>query len=210
MVRFRCVLAGLVCAGFLATGGLAAHAKSKVIPVSTQTPIIDDIRPPIGWIGFCRDGHAEDCNVPDLAPQIVTLNDATWDAILTVNRSVNATIEQVEDITLYGVQEKWTYPDEGKGDCEDLALLKRRVLMREGFPRQALLMTVVRDETGAGHAVLTVATDRGDFVLDSKTSRVLPWNSTGYGFIKRQSQINPNLWVKLGEPASPALTVAGH
>ena len=35
--------------------------------------------------------------------------------------------EQVEDIALYGVQEKWTYPDEGKGDCEDIALLKRRI-----------------------------------------------------------------------------------
>lgn len=210
MVGFRGVWAGVVCAAFLSLGGVAAHAKAKVLPVSTSTPIIDDIRAPIGWTGFCREGHADDCDVPNLPPQVVTLNEATWDAIVVVNRSVNATIDQVEDITLYGVQEKWTYPDEGKGDCEDLALLKRRLLMREGFPRQALLMTVVRDETGAGHAVLTVTTDRGDFVLDSKTSRVLPWNSTGYGFIKRQSQVNPNLWVKLGEPASPALTVAGH
>ena len=118
--------------------------------------------------------------------------------------------ETFEDIALYGVSEKWTYPDEGKGDCEDIALLKRRILMREGMPRQALLMTVVRDETGAGHAVLTVVTDRGDFVLDSKTSRILAWEGTGYGFIKRQSQEHPNVWVKLGEPAPSTLIVAGH
>ena len=92
----------------------------------------------------------------------------------------------------------------------DIALLKRRILIREGFPRQALLMTVVRDETGAGHAVITVVTDRGDYVLDSKTSQILPWSATGYGFVKRQSQANANVWVKLGEPASPGLIVAGH
>jgi predicted transglutaminase-like cysteine proteinase len=209
MVGKRGVLAGLAAVVILA-GMSPAWASPKAIPVSTETPTLDDVRAPIGWTGFCQQGHAEDCNVPSLVPQNLQLTQATWDLLSRVNRSVNANVEQVEDIVLYGVQEKWTYPDEGKGDCEDLALLKRRMLMREGVPRQALLMTVVRDETGAGHAVLTVATDRGDYVLDSKTSRILPWKATGYGFVKRQSQINPNMWVKLGEPSAPALTAAGH
>jgi predicted transglutaminase-like cysteine proteinase len=108
------------------------------------------------------------------------------------------------------VQERWTYPVQSKGDCEDIALLKRRMLIRAGIPVQSLLMTVVRDETGSGHAILTVVTDRGDFILDSKTNRILPWRATGYGFVKRQSQGNPTVWVKLGEPASPGLTVAGQ
>ena len=56
--------------------------------------------------------------------------------------------------------------------------------------------------------MLTLVTDRGDFVLDSKTSRILPWQNTGYGFIKRQSQTNPNVWVKLGDPASATVTAA--
>ncbi len=172
--------------------------------------VLEETRGPIGWQDFCRNGHADDCRVPRLPARKVVLNDATWGEIVKVNRVVNATIEQVEDIALYGVQERWTYPENGKGDCEDLALLKRRMLMKAGIPRQALLMTVVRDETGAGHAVLTVATDRGDYVLDSKTSKVLPWGDTGYGYIKRQSQEDPNVWVRLGEPGSPGMTVAGH
>lgn len=215
MQGLRGVLAGVTCAVVMTVSTISAPTAAlagnpKVLPVSTETPTLEDIRAPIGWTSFCQEGHADDCNVPALPAQNVLLSQASWDLLVRVNRYVNANIEQVEDSVLYGVQEKWTYPDEGKGDCEDLALLKRRMLIKEGVPRQALLMTVVRDETGAGHAVLTVATDRGDFVLDSKTSRILPWSATGYGFIKRQSQSNPNVWVKLGEPASPSLTVAGH
>lgn len=183
-----------------------------MLPVATTaTPVEEVTRPPIGWIDFCRTGaHSEDCAAPSMQGRMVVLTPALWASLTNVNRSVNSSIEQVEDIALYGVQEKWTYPDTNKGDCEDLALLKRRILIAEGFPRQSLLMTVVRDETGAGHAILTVVTDRGDFILDSKTQRIMPWRNTGYGFVKRQSQENPNVWVRLGEPASPGLTVAGH
>ena len=47
-------------------------------------------------------------------------------------------------------------------------LLKRRMLMQAGWPREALLITVVRDKKGEGHAVLTVKTDKGDFILDNQ------------------------------------------
>jgi predicted transglutaminase-like cysteine proteinase len=210
MRRFGGVVLGLVCLGVAASASAQPSGGSRIIPAATTAaPILDEVKPPIGWIDFCP-SHADDCDVAPLPAKKLALNQATWSELVRVNQSVNAQIEQVEDIVLYGVSEKWTYPDEGKGDCEDIALLKRRILMREGIPRQALLMTVVRDETGAGHAVLTVATDRGDFVLDSKTSRIMGWEATGYGFIKRQSQEHPNLWVKLGEPAPSTLIVAGH
>jgi len=42
------------------------------------------------------------------------------------------------------------------------------MLLEAGWPRQALLITVVRDKRGDGHAVLTVTTDRGDFILDNQ------------------------------------------
>jgi hypothetical protein len=38
----------------------------------------------------------------------------------------------------WGVIEQWDYPADGKGDCEDYALFKRKILVDEGFPRQAL------------------------------------------------------------------------
>jgi predicted transglutaminase-like cysteine proteinase len=66
-------------------------------------------------------------------------------------------------------------------------------------------MTVVIDELGEGHAVLTIRTDRGDYILDNKTSAILPWDQTGYVFVKRESQESTS-WVALGGRSSPTTT----
>ena len=65
----------------------------------------------------------------------------------------------------------WDYPTDGKGDCKIYALWKRKLLMDIGFPRQALLMTIVRDLEGNGHTILTVKTDRGEIILDNMVGR---------------------------------------
>ena len=214
MRHFGGLVAGLAGLALIVAAGMASAApatRTAALPAATSAaPVLDEARPPIGWIDFCRAGHAEDCTSETRDPVVLGLTASVWAELNRVNRAVNGMIEQVEDTALYGVQERWTYPVDNKGDCEDIALLKRRMLLRAGLPVQSLLMTVVRDETGSGHAILTVVTDRGDFILDSKTNRVLPWRATGYGFVKRQSQANPTVWVKLGEPASPGLTVAGQ
>ena len=114
------------------------------------------------------------------------------------------------DMDHWGVVERWNYPDDGYGDCEDYALEKRKLLMQAGLPREALLMTVVRDHNGNGHAVLTVKTDRGQYILDNQTNEVLFWTDTGYRPVKRQSQSDPNVWVSLGDPRPAAATAAMH
>ena len=119
-----------------------------------------------------------------------------------VNRAVNKAVEPATDLEVYGVNELWTLP-ENKGDCEDFALLKRRILMERGWPASALLLTVVRDEKNEGHAILTARTSQGDFVLDNKTDDVRIWNKTPYHFVMRQSYINPRVWVSL-DPSDAA------
>jgi predicted transglutaminase-like cysteine proteinase len=116
-----------------------------------------------------------------------------------INSWVNQKIKPLTDLEHWGVKERWSYPDDGYGDCEDYVLLKRRMLMEARWPRQTLLITVVRDERGDGHAVLTVKTDRGEFILDNQRPEILLWSETGYRFVKRQSQTDPNLWVSLGD-----------
>ncbi len=86
---------------------------------------------------------------------------------------------------------------DGRGDCEDYALLKRHELMRLGWPSSALLITVVRDERGEGHAVLTARTAGGDLILDNKVNEVRLWSSTPYQFLLRQSWANPQAWMSL-------------
>lgn len=159
---------------------------------------------PFGWVDLCQRDRSE-CAVQPLPALDVNLLPAAFREIDRINRWVNASIAPVTDVENYGVEDFWTFPDNGKGDCEDYVLLKRRMLMEHGFPRQALLITVVKDLEGEGHAILTIKTNRGEFVLDNKTDAIRPWSETGYRFVKRQSQENPNVWVSLGEPASPAL-----
>jgi predicted transglutaminase-like cysteine proteinase len=141
------------------------------------------------------------------APREVVLTTKAWKDLERINLWVNTHIQPMTDLEHWGVVERWNYPDDGYGDCEDYVLLKRRMLIQSGWPREALLVTVVRANEDEGHAVLTVVTDKGDYVLDNKNDFIVLWSSTGYRFVKRQSQSDPNVWVSLGEPR-PAITSA--
>jgi predicted transglutaminase-like cysteine proteinase len=126
-----------------------------------------------------------------------------------INRMVNKMIEPATDSEIYGVNELWTIPSD-RGDCEDFALLKRRLLMERGWPASSLLMTVVRDEKNEGHAILTARTTQGDFVLDNKNEEVRLWTQTPYHYVMRQSYINPRVWVSLdASDATASASVAG-
>ena len=99
----------------------------------------------------------------------------------------------------------WSYPDNGYGDCEDYALEKRRELMDAGVPAGNLLMTVARQPNGDGHAVLTVRTSLGDFILDNLETKVLSWTDTDYTYLKRQSDQNSGVWVTINDGRSDAV-----
>jgi len=163
-------------------------------------------RPPAGRVDFCARQPGE-CASTATAPRELTLSPETWKDLVRVNNWVNQTIKPLTDLEHWGVVERWSYPDDGYGDCEDYVLLKRRMLIESGWPREALLVTVVRDKKEEGHAVLTVITDKGDYVLDNQTEHILLWSKTGYRFVKRQSQFNPNVWVSLDD-LRPALATA--
>jgi predicted transglutaminase-like cysteine proteinase len=170
---------------------------SGPLPSSAKMPLGgDDDRPTTAWKDFCRRLPAE-CAIDLDEPAVLSLTQATWALLKSVNLRVNAAIEPITDQAHWGVSDRWDYPDDGKGDCEDIQLLKRRLLAEAGLPRRAMRMTVVIDSKDAGHAVLTVRTDRGDLILDNETDAVLPWNKTGYEFIKREGSDGP-AWVALG------------
>ena len=183
--------------------GAAAGARALFVTVGANS------RPPIGWVEFCLASPAE-CSSAATFPRDVMLTTKAWRELVRVNRSVNAAIKPMTDVDHWGVVEKWSYPDDGYGDCEDYVLLKRRLLMRAGWPRTALLITVVRDRKGEGHAVLTVKTDKGEFVLDNQNEDILLWSDTGYRFVKRQSQSDPNVWVDLDDPRPATATAASR
>ena len=151
--------------------------------------------PPVGFVKFCAK-NPEDCKTRGQAQQLVSMSTERWDQLYQTNTYVNNRIAPISDQDLYGKAEYWTFPTDA-GDCEDYVLLKKRYLEKLGFSAEALLITVVLDEKGEGHAVLTIATDAGDYTLDNRVDDVLRWDSSPYKFLKRQSHTNPLQWVAL-------------
>ena len=150
---------------------------------------------PVGHAEFCKSRPVE-CTTNADQIAAMPLTESLWQQLQTVNAFYNQTIVAVTDDQLYQVQEFWTYPN-GCGDCEDYALAKRRELINAGWPASVLLMSVVKQANGEGHAVLLVRTDRGDLVLDNQVGTIDLWSATPYKFIKRQSQADAGKWVDM-------------
>jgi predicted transglutaminase-like cysteine proteinase len=205
----------VLCAAVLLAGGgpaFAGERTAQAFPANERAvyaAVGEPTRAPIGWSEFCL-AYKPECDTKPSAPRDIVLSPKVWSDLVKVNDWVNRSVEPLTDLEHWGVVERWNYPDDGKGDCEDYVLLKRRMLMQAGWPREALLITVVRDKKGDGHAVLTVKTNRGEFVLDNQVGEILAWNKTGYRFVKRQSQSDPNTWVALGEPRMAPATVSSR
>jgi predicted transglutaminase-like cysteine proteinase len=187
----------------LAAAGASQATANELLFVTTG----EVTRPPIGWVEFCAE-HPVECKVSATAPRDVVLSGKAWTDLTRINKWVNENVTPMTDLEHWGVVEKWSYPDDGYGDCEDYVLLKRRMLMEAGWPRAALLITVVREKNGNGHAVLTVKTDKGEFILDNQEERILLWSETSYRYVKRQSQTDPNRWVALGDPRPTVATAS--
>lgn len=179
----------LIVAGASAARAEVPHGSFAVIGEPTSIPY--------GWMDFCG-RQPQECRQTVLPAADIELTRDAWARLTAINRAVNAAIEPLSNLEHWGtIADHWDYPIDGKGDCKIYALQKRRLLMEMGFPRQALLMTIVRDKNDQGHAVLTARTSRGDFILDNLTDEVKPWEATFYRFVKRQSQEDPNIWVSI-------------
>ncbi|MEZ2127453.1 MULTISPECIES: transglutaminase-like cysteine peptidase [unclassified Sinorhizobium] len=192
----------LLLGGLVATLSIFAGSQStQAMPASMA--LAGNASPPVGHYEFCKANPTE-CAFAggDAGPAILT--EERWKTILKVNYTVNTTIQPMTDEQIYGVEERWAYP-RTVGDCEDYVLLKRKMLIDDGFSPSDLLITVVLQPNGDGHAVLTVRTDRGDFVLDNMRNKVLLWSDTEYTYLKRQSADDPARWVKLQDGRTVAV-----
>ncbi|GEP11578.1 transglutaminase-like cysteine peptidase [Methylobacterium gnaphalii] len=201
----RGLVAGLAAVASLAWVPLAEAQTLASLPTSgLAASITGAARPIAAWTEFCE-RYASECAVDRNEATSITLTPAIWQTINIVNRRVNKAVHAVTDQDHWNLADRWDLAEDGQGDCEDFQLRKRAMLAEAGLPRRAMRMTVVIDEKGEGHAVLTLITDRGDLILDNKTSAVLPWRQTGYTYIKRESQ-DAVAWVGLGVAVSPVTT----
>jgi predicted transglutaminase-like cysteine proteinase len=198
MFGVRDIRGAVVAAAVIITGATGALAQqSGGVPVASA-PIVasGEARAPYAWTDMCKRMPGQ-CAVDTREADTVELTPKLWKLIVQTNLRTNREIEAITDQDHWGVVDRWDMPEDGKGDCEDYVLLKRQRLAEAGVPRRALRVTVVIDEENAGHAVLMLRTDRGDFILDNKRNAILPWSQTGYTYVKRESQTRTG-WTSLG------------
>lgn len=127
------------------------------------------------------------------SPHRMTLTPERLVELDTINRDVNLGIKAESDCALYLRADVWAIPTT-HGNCEDYTLRKRQLLRERGWPISALLITFVLTEAQEGHAVLTVLTDGGDFILDNLSGTPRLWHETNYIFVRRQSTRDPRKW----------------
>lgn len=175
--------------GLGAFSGASAQAEARFMQTGAITS------QPIGHYEFCQKYRSE-CMVKSANTLPARVTEFGWETIKKINAEVNERVMPMTDLDIYGRDEVWAYPAE-VGDCEDYVLEKRRELMKQGFSASTLLITVVRKPDGEGHAVLTVRTVDGDFILDNLADSVKIWTATPYRYMKRQADNDTGRWVKI-------------
>jgi predicted transglutaminase-like cysteine proteinase len=95
-----------------------------------------------------------------------------------INRSVNGLITYRKDRAVYGKVDHWASPaetlDRLAGDCEDFAILKMAALLKLGIPARSMSLVVLQDRRrDVFHAVLSVSTGRGNYILDNLSNTVV-------------------------------------
>lgn len=115
-----------------------------------------------------------------------------------VNWAVNHGATYLTDQEQYGVPEFWApISAKGYGDCEDYCLTKMARLRASGWPQGALDIAVCYDSAGAGHALLIVHTDKGDWVMDNNQDEVVPWKQAPYKWLEMSVGGSFETWDKI-------------
>jgi predicted transglutaminase-like cysteine proteinase len=196
MPAFKIVAALLLASLACGCANAPAYLTSSIPIFGRVKPVGDEANPPPGYVDFCS-RYADEC-APNLdAPTLVSLTPSNLDALRLVNVAMNKSIRPKDDKAHYGLDDYWTIPVDGFGDCDDYVLVKRKALMILGFPQSALRIAEVYAARFELHAVLVVTTDSGNFVLDNLTDEVRPWERSDYAWIKWQNPESPTGWKSL-------------
>jgi len=171
-----------------AVNGFAQGLRTQPVQIPNRLP---DWLP--GFVDFCR-RHAEECGARTAQPQSTPLTAARLAELARVQTAVNRDVAYRPDSYTFGKSDFWEFPFV-YGDCEDIALKKRRELVRLGWPRENLLLALVGLPQGGLHMVLVVVTDRGELVLDNLHRQVTVAARLDYRWLSRQSRRDESAWV---------------
>jgi predicted transglutaminase-like cysteine proteinase len=206
-------LATFICVAFLGAGLCACAAPDGALSAIPRADVARDFgdlghpgqfqgevgraaNAPSGFLDFC-DRNPGECRIPKGQPDRIAFTPDLMMILEKVNIAVNNAVRPLDDSEHYGVTEFWTVPVDGEGDCEDYVLAKRKMLTLLGVPAPALRITVAFNKNRVRHAVLTVVTNHGDYVLDNLQDELLPPDELGYAWVERQDSTSRTGWVAL-------------
>lgn len=141
-----------------------------------------------------------------------------------INGLVNRRVRQRSDLDIYGNAEFWAASGIAKGaqgDCEDIALEKRNLMVDAGFDPTRLALAVVYHRQVGLHTVLVARVENRDLVLDSREPGVRIWHKTPYVWVSLEHMGEPLLqseqpqWAmvvdprNLNDPRAELATAAG-
>jgi predicted transglutaminase-like cysteine proteinase len=161
-----------------------------VMPIAEASPTLS----PFQHVRFCL-RYPGDCKTDPAETATVELTAATLETLQRVNRDVNAAIMPVAKNNPVA-DGGWTISP-ASGDCNDYAVTKRHELMQSGLPAKAVRLAVVKTQSGIGHLILVVATNKGNLVLDNLSETIVPWQFTKYHWLKIQSASDARYWFEI-------------
>ncbi|MBZ9863644.1 transglutaminase-like cysteine peptidase [Mesorhizobium sp. CA12] len=162
----------------------------------------------------CTAGSVCDRENPAFAEIVKIADDKGFrDKLSFVNSSINRLIAYRKDSVVYGKLDYWAKPSEilehRAGDCEDFAILKMAALLRAGIPAQSMSLVVLQDRRRKFfHAVLSVSTGSGAFILDSLGNAVLR-DSDLPDYVPLYSFSTDRAWIHGSKSGAQVADIAG-
>lgn len=147
---------------------------------------------PVMEVGFEYPPYADFCSrnpreCDAFGKSVISFNEFPRELFILINQEVDADIKFAEDREEYNKEDYWDFPVNGRGDCEDIALEKRRRLASLGIPRAALRLIVGQHKRSLySHAILSIETTEGTFILLENLSYLPLWHQIEYNLEMRE------------------------
>lgn len=183
----------LILAPSLARRTLFNNGKGRLLKVTNRTLA------PSAFFRLCKDKLLTVCqknkgNLKVNKKGEILMNSQLFFDLKQVNDQINKSIRPESEKA--GARDNWQV-NLAQGDCEDYALTKKTKLIKQGWPSNALLITIVDTERGERHAVLTVSTNQGEYILDNIMKKVINVEISKYTFLSRQGSKEGYSWTVL-------------
>ena len=141
MKRLVISIAGAIAGIVGMTSAMANQAPPRAFDTNTSPfmRVYGPAQPPYGFVRFC-DSNPQSCAPQRMEDVRFQPTPERLSELDEVNRWANHIVAPATDQEIYGVSEFWTYPTD-RGDCEDYALLKQRVLLERAARAEAAATT---------------------------------------------------------------------